>query len=110
MALKYNRDIKQIVHQIGSLVILYQKNTNKLQPRWRGLFVIHDYGSDRQLSYRLRQLNGRLIKGKFHDNYLRSFLPRSGYLASLEDILFLLSQQTIRARRKKTPRSVQVVN
>ena len=79
--------------------MLHQKNTGKLQPRWRGPFIIHEYGSDRQVSYRLRQLNGRLIKGKFHGDSLKPFLPRSGYLASPEDSSFLLPQQTIRLSR-----------
>ena len=74
-----------MMHQIGSFVMLYQKNIDKLQPRWRGSFVVHEYGSDRQLSYRLHQLNGRRIRGKFHGDHLKHLVSRSGYLASPED-------------------------
>ena len=58
-AIRYDRGIKRTVHAIGSYVMLYQKNAGKLMPRWRGPFFIAEYSSERQLSYRLRQLNGR---------------------------------------------------
>ena len=40
ITLKYNKRVKQVVHQIESFVMLYQKNIGKLQPRWRGPFVV----------------------------------------------------------------------
>lgn len=98
--LKYIKGVKQVVHQIESFVMLYQKNINKLQPRWRDPFVVHEHRLDRQLLYRLHQLNGRRIRGKFHNDHLKQFVPRFEYLASPEDTLFLLSRQNIRSSRR----------
>ena len=63
--------------------MLYQKNTGKLRPKWRGPFMIDDYGSERQLSYRLRQLHGRRIKGKLHGASLARFTNTVGVLFPL---------------------------
>lgn len=102
--LRYNKGVKQTVHALGSFVMLYQKKTGKLEPRWRGPFVVYAYGSDRQLSYQLRQLNGRRIRGKFHGDHLRQFVPRCGYLANPSDPV-LPQQQTIRKSRRERPRA-----
>jgi hypothetical protein len=65
-ASRYDRGIKhRDVFAAGDLIMLYQKNTGRLRPRWRGPFTINGFGSERMLSYTLRQLNGRLIKGTF---------------------------------------------
>ncbi|KAL2036817.1 hypothetical protein N7G274_010475 [Stereocaulon virgatum] len=38
---RYNRGIKRVIHNIGDLVMLFQKDVGKLQPRWRGHFRIN---------------------------------------------------------------------
>ena len=43
MAEKYNRSIKQDTHR-DSLVMLHQKKSGKLEPRWRGPSIITIYG------------------------------------------------------------------
>ena len=70
--------------------MLHQKTSGKLQPRWRGSFRVDGFGSERQLSYILRQLNGRLIRGTFHDNHLKRFVPGTSYLADSSDPLLPL--------------------
>lgn len=81
IAIRYNRSITQTVHEIGSLVMLYQKDTGKLQARWRGPFRISGYGGSHGLSFTLKQLNDRRIRGTFHGDHLKRFIPRTGYLA-----------------------------
>jgi hypothetical protein len=99
MALRYNKGVKRVVHHLGDLVMLYQERTRKLQPRWRGPFRISGYGGSHGVSFTLIQLNGRGIKGTFHGDHLRRFVPRTGYLAGLSPPSFL-PQQTIRERRR----------
>ena len=79
-AYRYNKGITETVHHIGDLVMLYQKDAGKLQPRWRGLFRINGYGGSHGVSFTLQQLNGRGIKGAFHGDHLKRFRPRTGYL------------------------------
>ena len=101
-ASRHDRGLKhQDVFATGDLVMLYQKNTGKLQPRWRGPFAINGFGSERMLSYTIRQLNGRLIKGTFHGNHLKRFTPRTGHLQKPSDTSFL-QHQNIRQRRSKS--------
>ena len=95
MARRYDKGVKAKVHEIGSMVMLWQKNTGKLQARWRGPFKITGYGGSHGLSFKLAQLNNRRIRGTFHGDHLKAFTPRSGYLANLSD-LPLLPQQNIR--------------
>ena len=99
MAARYNKGIKQTTHHIKDLVMLHQERSGKLQPRWRGPFQISEYAGSHGLSSKLQQLNGRPIRGSFHGDHLKRFVPRSGYLASHDDIQ-LLQTQTIRAPRR----------
>lgn len=87
-----------------SRTMLYQKDTGKLQARWRGPFRIDGFSGSHGVSYKLRQFNGRKIKGIFHRNHLNPFTPRCGYLADVGPTF--PPEQTIRAprprRKKKT--------
>lgn len=99
-AARYNKGVRLRVFAPGDLVMLYQKDAGKLQPRWRGPFRVDSFGSERELSYVLRQLNGRLIRGTFHGNHLKLHVPRTGYLQHASDP-HLLQQQTIRLPRPR---------
>jgi len=66
MARRYNKRVRTVVHEIGSLVMLGQRCGGKLQPQWRGPFKISGYGGTHSLSFTLMQLNGRRIRGTFH--------------------------------------------
>lgn len=99
-AMKYNKGVRPAVFSAGDLVMLHQKTSGKLQPRWRGPFRIDSFATDRQLSYIIRQLNGRLIRGSFHGNHLKRFTPRTGYLAGPSDPV-LPQHQTIRKRPRR---------
>jgi hypothetical protein len=98
MASRYDRGVRPVYHQLQDLVMLHQKISGKLQPRWRGPFRIQDYGGSHGKSFVLRQLNGRKIRGAFHGDDLKAFIPRTGYL---DDGLILPTQQTIRKPRIK---------
>lgn len=97
---RYNRGIKQTIHQLGDMVMLFQKDVGKLQPRWRGPFRIKGYGGSHGISFTLQQLNGRGIKGTFHGDHLKTFQPRTDYLTSTGTGTPLQEQQTIRAPRQ----------
>ena len=103
-ALRYNRGVRQEVFEPGDLAMIYQKNTKKLEPRWRGPFSVEGFASIRGVSYTLRQLNGRKIKGSFHGNHLKSFIPREAHLADHSNAF--LPEQTIRARKRRRVRLI----
>ena len=99
-AIRYNKGVKQATHHVGDLVMLHQKNTNKLEPRWRGPFRISGYGGSHGVSFRIQQLNGRMIRGTFHGDHIKTFVPRAGYLSDRSEQYPL--QQTIRRPRHQT--------
>ena len=100
-AARYNKGVRLAVFAPGNLAMLYQKNAGKLQPRWRGPFRVDGFADERGVSYRLRQHNGRLIKGTFHGNHMKRFVPRSGYLTDPSDTFLLPLHQTIRKPAKR---------
>ena len=104
MAVRYNKSVKQVVHHVGSLVMLYQEKAGKLAPRWRGPFRISGFGGAHGRSFTLLQLNGRRIRGVFHGDHLKSFVPRSGYLSDLDASPVLLPQQQNTRRTRITRR------
>ena len=95
----------------GDLVVVYQERAGKLEPRWRGPFAIGGFGGEHGVTYQLRQLNGRRIRGTFHGNHLKQFIPRSGYLADPTIDPAIPSYQTIRKprMRKETDRKQKAV-
>lgn len=96
-ALYFNKGIIQYSFSPGNLIVLYQKKSGKLEPRWRCPFVVLE-PEEPGISYRLHQLNGRRIKGTFHGNHLKLFRPRRGYLAD-PSATPLLTYRTIRKPR-----------
>ena len=99
---RFNREItKQIIHQIESLIMLYQKKHTKLTPRWRDSFRIYEYEGTHQLSFVLNQLNDRKIRGTFHENHLKEFKSRTKYLSDSTHEENLLLYQTIRMSKAK---------
>ena len=80
--------------------MIYQDKSRKLKARWRGPFRILGYGDTHERSFRLQQLNERKVRGTYHGDYLKRFVPRTGYLAD-SDTPTLPPQQTIRKRRPR---------
>ena len=107
-AFRYNKGVTETLHHLGDLVMLYQKHTGKLEPRWRGPFRIFDYGGSHGKSFTLQQLNGREIRGSFHGDHLKKFVPRCGYLAD-PTLPSLPQQQPIRRPRKKPRASTSML-
>ena len=100
-ARRYNKGVRQVVHKIGSLVMLYQKTSGKLQSRWREPFQITGYGGIHGHSFTLRQLvTERGIRDTFHGDHLKTFIPRIGYLADSTMDQYE-SDQTIRRPRRQ---------
>ena len=100
---RYDRGVCNQNLPIGSLVFVHQKDVSKLEPRWRGPFVIVSI-SEHYTSYRLRQLvSGRLIRGTFHGNDLRRFTPQTGHLKLPSDTVPEVT--TIRAPRRTRVRA-----
>ena len=102
---RYDRGIIPASHGIFSLVMLHQKDTKKMEPRWRGPFRVIGYGGSHDASYILEHLRShRKIRGSFHGDDLRSFIPRSGHLVPpIEERL--QDYQTIRRPRKRRTRA-----
>ncbi len=103
MAARYDRGVRQVSHNFGDLVMLWQKDVGKLQARWRGPFKISGHGGTHGRSFTLEQLNGRRIKGTFHGDHLKTFVPRTGYLADPNPDP-VPQKQSIRHRGKKKNR------
>ena len=83
--------------------MLYQKDTGKLELRWRGPFRIKDYGDSYGRSFILEQLNGKQVRGLFHRDHLRRFVLRTGHLSDSTSAPYLPQEQTLRYSRKKLP-------
>ncbi|POS86061.1 hypothetical protein EPUL_002468 [Erysiphe pulchra] len=68
----------------GDLVMLFDHREagKKLRPSWRGPFVVVGFGRNMGKSYRLRQIEGTAIPRHFHENALKPFRLREGYLIS----------------------------
>ena len=99
-AARYDRGICQVAHHVGSQVMLYQKNTRKLERRRRGPFRISDYAGSHGKSFKPQQLNGRGLRDSFHGDRSKTFKPRSGYLAD-PSLPLLPQQQSIRKTRPR---------
>ena len=99
-AIRYSKGIQRVSHTIGRLVMLYQKDQPKLHPRWRGPFRVIGYGGSHYTSFRIQQLNGRGIRGTFHGDHLKQFIPRTGHL-SMNSLPTYPQHQTIRRPRKR---------
>lgn len=100
-AMRYNAGGREIFHEVGSLVMVHQKKTTKLEPRWRGPFRIASSGGARGVSWRICQLNGRLIRGTYHGDHLKPFIFRQGYLSGSRGEDFMPGSQTVRKPRKR---------
>ena len=95
----YDREILQSNElKSDDLAMLYQKNVEKLQSRWRDSFLIETFGGDHGISYIIRQIGGRQIKRAFHSDHLQKFTLRTGHLIS-QLKLKISSHQTIRKAR-----------
>lgn len=91
MIIKYNKKIRKHVHHQNDLIMLHQKNQKKLKSRWRGSFIVDIVGL-RRITFFLKQMNERRIKGTFHDDSLKLFVSRTEYLAGPTSMILPVSQ------------------
>jgi hypothetical protein len=98
---RYNREIFKMIHHSDDLIMLWQKNTIKLESRWRDSFKIFDYDESHDIFFILIQLNDRKIRDSFHDDQLKTFTSRTDYLVNKFITETLPQQQTIRKSRVK---------
>lgn len=77
---KYDREVKNWTFQPQDLVILHQKESGKLETRWKGPFMIEKFAGSYGKSYKTRRIGGKVIKGAFHGDHLKDFVPGRGHL------------------------------
>lgn len=97
MKARYDSEVRKVVFRLH---MLYQKDTRKLEPRWRGPFQINGYEGSHGSFFTLVQLNGRGIRGALHGDHLRRLISRTGYLIEPSPIPYRKSQP-IRKRRAR---------
>lgn len=51
-----------------------------MKERWRGPFRVRGYEGTHSTSFTLEQPNGNKIRGSFHEDDLKQFVPRTGHL------------------------------
>ena len=100
MAARYNRGVAHRQLDPGDLVMVYQADKPKLEPRYRGPFIITGPGGTHGKSFRIMTLDGRRIRHFFHGDHLRLFIPRTGYLAEGPGIGGIYPTVTTLRRRK----------
>ena len=96
-AFYFNKKILQYIFSSENMIVLYQKKSEKLKSRWKIFFMILK-SEERGVSYRLHQLNEKKIKKTFHDNHLKLFRSRKGYLID-SFVIFIFAYQIIRKSR-----------
>ena len=97
---KYDRGVKNWTFKPQDLVMPHQKESGKLEPRWKGLFIVEKFAGSHGKSYKIRQIGGKIIKGTFHRDHLKEFVPRKGHLRGPSEPA-LPHDQTIRMPRKR---------
>jgi hypothetical protein len=83
---RYNREIFKMIHHFDDLIMLWQKNTIKLESKRRDSFKISDYDESHDIFFTFVQLNDRKIRDSFHDDHLKIFTSRTEYLLSKESL------------------------
>lgn len=68
----------EIYYISGFMIMFYQKNIDKLKSRWKNSFLI-DKSKNHDISWKLPQLNEKLIKQTYHKNYLKLFIFKTKY-------------------------------
>ncbi len=57
----YDRGVNDRAIKPQDLVMLHQKESCKLKPRWRGPFMIEKFAGSHGKSYRIRQIGSKVI-------------------------------------------------
>ena len=95
-------ELRPVPFAVGDLVMLaVEGRPAKLEPKWRGPFFIRERVG--RASYLLSQLNGAPIPLDRHENHLKPFRPRVGYLRKHDDNVFPFAQK-LRPGRKERKR------
>ena len=110
MKARYDRRVREYHFTPGQAVMLYHKERKgKLEPHWRGPFVVTGHANEFGVTYKLRQVNGKKIRGQFHGDDLRKFRLREGYLIPPFEAAFP-DYQTLRAARPKARKTIAKVS
>src|SRR5215469_630394 len=79
---RYDRGIHPYILAPGQKVFLFQKDVGKLEPRWRGPFIIESLLDHAPVT--LQHIDGRKIPRKFHRDHIKPLRERTGYLRDPE--------------------------
>ena len=68
----YNKEVKMQYLNLGNFMLLKNSTTHlgKLTERWRGPFLIDNFGKDHGASYTLKTLNEKLAPNTHHGDHL----------------------------------------
>ena len=74
MKRQHDQGVKERSFNLRDLCMLWDISMKgiggKLQPRWRGPFIVEGYAGEHHTSYLLRQINGNKIMGSHHGDHL----------------------------------------
>lgn len=100
--IRYNRGVKTQYFTPDDLVLLKNSTPHlgKFTKRWRGPFIINNFGGDHNASYILKTLNREPAHNTYHNNHLHIFCPREGYLRPADEEPLVVTRN-LRFRRKK---------
>ena len=100
--IRYNKRVKMQYFNPGNFVLLRDltPHLGKLTERWRGPFLINSFGGDHGTSYTLKTLDGKSAPNIHHDDHLRIFCLREGYLRPTDKERLKVTRN-LRFRREK---------
>ena len=102
MKKRYDRDVQTKIFVFDQYVffrninLIYDKNISK----WKRFFVINEYEKEHDISYIFRKLDEIILFNHFHEDHLRIFQKRTGYLRSHDEKNFLIIKSLRKVRTK----------
>ncbi|KAI1007077.1 hypothetical protein K3495_g1140 [Podosphaera aphanis] len=84
---RFDRGVRQRLFYPGQLVKLCDSASakKKLRLSQRGPFIVTGPSRDHDKSYKVRQINGPIIKRTYHGDHLKKYRLREGYLRTGEE-------------------------
>ncbi|KAI1872008.1 uncharacterized protein JN550_004211 [Neoarthrinium moseri] len=103
---KHRHDVRRPAIAPGDLVFTFQEGKPpKMVAKWRGPFRVKERVG--RASFKLENLDGtgmRHSRYDYHEDSLKLFVPRKGYLRQPDDLVLPLNQNLRRPRKRRTRR------